>query len=99
MKPDAFIVNIGRGSLIDQEALIWALKENRIGGAGLDVTTPEPLPEDSELWTLPNVIITPHVSGNSPSNTERRFKYFHDNLQLYIAGKTLQNLVNFELGY
>lgn len=66
MKPDAFLVNIGRGALIDQEALIRALKEKRIGGAGLDVTTPEPLPEDSSLWELPNVFLHPILPGFHP---------------------------------
>src|SRR5690606_6328588 len=62
MKPNAFLVNVGRGQLIDQEALIKALSNNWIGGAGLDVMTPEPLPYDSPLWELPNVIITQHSS-------------------------------------
>lgn len=99
MKSDAFMVNVGRGSLIDQEALITALKENRIGGAGLDVTSPEPLPAESPLWTLPNVIITPHVSGNSPGNAERRLKIFKENLRLYLSGRPMNNLVDFEKGY
>lgn len=99
MKPEAFLVNIGRGALVDQEALIKALKEGWIGGAGLDVTTPEPLPQDSPLWELPNVILTPHVSGSSPSNDQRRMGIFLRNLERYLSGHTLENLVNFEEGY
>lgn len=99
MKPDAFLVNIGRGALIDQEALILALKENRIAGAGLDVTTPEPLPEDSLLWELPNVILSPHTSGLSPSNLIRRFDMFNRNLELFINNKPLENQVDFTEGY
>ncbi len=99
MKPDAFLVNIGRGALIDQEALIKALKEGWIGGAGLDVTTPEPLPQDSPLWGLRNVIITPHVSGGSPSNDRRRMGIFLRNLEHYLAEEPLENLVDFEEGY
>lgn len=99
MKPDAFLVNIGRGALIDQEALIRALKEKWIGGAGLDVTTPEPLPSDNPLWELPNVILTPHTSGSSPSNIIRRFDIFNQNLKLFLDKKTLKNLVDFTEGY
>ena len=84
MKSSAFIVNIGRGSLIDQKALTKALEEGLIGGAGLDVTEPEPLPENSKLWELDNVIITPHTSGFSPTNEQRQFKIFKDNLNRYL---------------
>jgi phosphoglycerate dehydrogenase-like enzyme len=99
MKPDSFLVNIGRGSLIDQEALMKALKEQWIGGAGLDVTTPEPLPQDSPLWDMPNVIITPHASGNSPTNDQRKMDIFLTNLKLYIEKKPLGNIVDFTQGY
>ncbi len=99
MKPDAFLVNIGRGSLVDQDALIKALKEGWIGGAGLDVTSPEPLPQDSPLWELKNVIITPHASGSSPTNDFRRMGIFLRNLEHYLAEQRLENLVDFEEGY
>jgi phosphoglycerate dehydrogenase-like enzyme len=99
MKPNAFLVNIGRGVLIDQEALIKALQEGRIGGAGLDVTEPEPLSVDSPLWDLPNVIITPHASGTSPSNDQRRFNIFYQNLLRYMDSKPLENTVDFTEGY
>jgi phosphoglycerate dehydrogenase-like enzyme len=99
MKPEAFLINVGRGSLIDQDALITALKEGWIGGAGLDVTEPEPLPEDNPLWDLPGVIITPHASGTSPSNDQRRFDIFYHNLLHYRNQEPLRNTVNFEEGY
>lgn len=99
MKSNSFLVNIGRGSVIDQEALIKALKEKWIGGAGLDVMVPEPLPKDSPLWELPNVIITPHASGGSPTNDQRRFDIFYRNLVLYIENKPLENMVDFKEGY
>lgn len=99
MKQDAFIVNVGRGSAIDQDALIEALNEKRIAGAGLDVTSPEPLPKDSPLWEMENVILTSHSSGDSPSNTERRFRIFKRNLELYVQGKPLENVVDFKEGY
>ncbi|MGP3777852.1 D-2-hydroxyacid dehydrogenase [Halanaerobium saccharolyticum] len=99
MKDTAFIVNIGRGSLIKQDELLEALKNNWIAGAGLDVTDPEPLPEDSELWELDNLILTPHTSGFSPTNDQRRFEIFKDNLQSYLNGQSLINKVDFELKY
>lgn len=99
MKPDAFLVNIGRGGLIDQEALVKALKEQWIGGVGLDVTTPEPLSEDSPLWELPNVMITPHVSGSSPSNDDRRMGVFIRNLNHYKLNQPMENVVDFAEGY
>lgn len=99
MKPNSFLVNIGRGELIDQEALVDALKENRIGGAGLDVMTPEPLPDDNPLWELSNVIITQHSSGLSAGNDARRVKIFADNLKRYLNNETLINIVDFSEGY
>jgi phosphoglycerate dehydrogenase-like enzyme len=99
MKDSAFIVNIGRGSLINQEALIEALKEEWIAGAGLDVTEPEPLPEKSTLWELDNVILTPHTSGFSPTNDQRRFEIFKDNLKYYVNNESLLNKVDFKLKY
>jgi phosphoglycerate dehydrogenase-like enzyme len=99
MKDSAFIVNIGRGSLINQEVLIEALKEEWIAGAGLDVTEPEPLPEKSTLWELDNVILTPHTSGFSPTNDQRRFEIFKDNLKYYVNNESLLNKVDFKLKY
>lgn len=99
MKPDAFLVNIGRGELIDQEALIKALKNKWIAGAGLDVMTPEPLPEDNPLWDLPNVMITQHSSGVSNENGQRRMKIFLENLKRYLNNEKLLNIVDFGEGY
>jgi len=99
MKDSAFIVNIGRGSLIKQADLVKALTENLIAGAGLDVTDPEPLPEESKLWELENVILTPHTAGFSPTNDQRRFEIFKNNLKRYLAEKELLNQVDFELKY
>lgn len=99
MKDSAFIVNIGRGTLIKQDDLIHALKNKLIAGAGLDVTDPEPLPEDSEIWELDNVILTPHTSGFSPTNDRRRFKIFKDNLKRYVNNDELCNKVDFKLKY
>lgn len=99
MKSDAFVVNIGRGELLDQEALVEALKDNKIGGAGLDVMTPEPLPADNPLWDLPNVIITQHSSGISVGNDKRRVNLFANNLKKYLNNEMLINVVDFSEGY
>ncbi len=99
LKRGAFVVNIGRGALIDQDALAAALSGGRLGGAGLDVATPEPLPPESPLWGLPNVIITPHASGASPTNDGRRFQIFTANLRRFVGGEKLDNVVDFEEGY
>lgn len=94
MKQTAFIVNVGRGKLIDEAALIRALQEGWIGGAGLDVFETEPLPADSPLWSLPNVIMTPHYAGASPRYYERAMPIFLDNLRRYRDGEELRNLVD-----
>jgi D-2-hydroxyacid dehydrogenase (NADP+) len=99
MKPTARIINIGRGPLIDGEALIRALKNKTIAGAGLDVTEPEPLPPDSPLWGMENVILSPHVSGGMEDYMLRAAELFADNLRRYLAGKKLVNLVNKKRGY
>lgn len=99
MKPSSFIVNVGRGGTIDEEALIEALREGSITGAGLDVFETEPLPSDSPLWTFDNVIITSHYAGITPHYHERALAVFLDNLERYVAGKPLRNVVDKELGY
>ena len=100
MKPDAVLINIARGSVVDQPALVSALEAKRIGGAFLDVTTPEPLPPDHVLWTLPNAHVTMHLSGQSQSKMfQRGAKLFLDNLARYRAGQELINEVNLDLGY
>jgi phosphoglycerate dehydrogenase-like enzyme len=99
MKPTAWIMNIARGAIIDEPAMIDALQEKRIAGAALDVFTTEPLPKESPLWALENVIITPHHSGSSPRASERTLKLFAENLRRYKAGEPLINRVDFEAGY
>ena len=99
MKPTAWIMNIGRGAIVDEPAMIDALQAKRIAGAALDVFTTEPLPKESPLWALENVIITPHHSGSSPRASERTLKLFAENLRRYKAGEPLINRVDFEAGY
>ena len=102
MKPASYIVNIGRGSAIDEQALIDALRENRIAGAALDVFVEEPLPADSPLWQLAQqgkVIITPHIAGITPNYEQRAVGLFAENLRRFIAGQPLVNQVDFQRGY
>jgi len=99
MKPSAVLINIARGPVIDQDALIAALKAGEIAGAGLDVFDPEPLPEDSELWDLDNVIMSPHISGGTEIYNLRATDIFCDNLRRYLAGETLTNLADPSRGY
>jgi len=99
LKPTACVYNVGRGSALDQDALIAALREGRLGGAGLDVTTPEPLPDESPLWDLPNVILGQHSSGHSPFNHDRITDIFANNLARYLKGEPLVNVVDKTRGY
>jgi D-2-hydroxyacid dehydrogenase (NADP+) len=99
MKKGAILINIGRGRVIDQNALLNAINEGKIAGAGLDVFAEEPLPEKSPLWEIPNVIITPHIAGMMPEHIERVTNLFLDNLEKYLAGKKLSGLVSKKKGY
>ena len=99
MKPNALIINVTRGKIIDEQALLRALKNGYIGGAGLDVTPVEPLPQDSPLWDMPNVIITPHVAGGSPIRMDRTVDLFCDNLERYLVGKPLLSIIDKQKGY
>ncbi len=99
MRPHALLINIGRGALIDQNELITALQERRLGGAALDVTDPEPLSADSPLWSMENVIITPHIAGLSAHYNDRIVDLLSENLRRYLSGAPLLNLVQRELGY
>jgi phosphoglycerate dehydrogenase-like enzyme len=99
MKPSAYIYNVGRGSSIDPDALLRALREGWIGGAGLDVTAPEPLPDDSPLWDMPNVILSQHTSGSSPYNADRITAIFTENLGHYLRDEPLTNVIDKTLGY
>lgn len=99
MKPTAFLVNIARGDVIDEKALIRALEEKQIAGAALDVFDQEPLPSTSPLWHLPNVFISPHVTGLTAEYNERALTIFYENLRRYLAGEPLLNVVDKERGY
>ncbi|GAC1574325.1 MAG: D-2-hydroxyacid dehydrogenase [Candidatus Elarobacter sp.] len=99
MKPTAWIVNVSRGALIDEEALVAALDRKAIGGAALDAFLTEPLPPDSPLWRRPNVIVTPHRSWNTPHTLARMDALFCDNLTRYVGGEPLTNVVAPARGY
>jgi len=99
MKPSAYFLSVGRGKSTVTADLIAALQGRRIAGAGLDVVDPEPLPADSPLWHLPNVIITPHVSGNTPLADEERDALLRENLRRYVAGEPMLAVVDLERGY
>jgi len=98
MKPTAYIHNVTRGGVIDHDALVRALRTDEIAGAGLDVTEPEPLPADHPLWTMPNVLITPHASGHSPHSGDRMFALLQENLRRFAAGEPLTNVVDKLIG-
>ena len=97
----AFVINVGRGAVIDQEALIEALNDGRIAGAALDVMYPEPLPADHPLWTARNCIITPHISGDMglPETIDITVDIFCENLRRYAEGRELKNLIDVSAGY
>ena len=99
MKPTASLLNIARGEVVDQDALIAALRDGTIASAALDVTTPEPLPAESPLWALPNVLVTPHISGASDRRDGSAVALLIDNLRRYLANEPLRNLARPELGY
>ncbi|MFM5893742.1 MAG: NAD(P)-dependent oxidoreductase, partial [Novosphingobium sp.] len=100
MRSDAVIVNVARGSVIDQDALVDALAAGRIGGALLDVTTPEPLTEDHPLWTLDNAQVTMHLSGNAQTLMfQRSAERFLTNLDRYRRGEPLEPMVDYAAGY
>jgi phosphoglycerate dehydrogenase-like enzyme len=96
MPAHAWLINVARGAVVREEALVHALRAGWIGGACLDVFAQEPLPEESPLWTLPNVIVTPHNSGRSPLNAARATDVFLENLRRYVAGRPLKNRVRLE---
>ena len=95
------VINVGRGSAIDQEALVAALNEGKLAGAALDVVKPEPLPTDHPLWTTKNCIITPHISGDMglPYTVDKTVEFFCENLRRYARGDELINVVDVEAGY
>ncbi len=99
MKKSAYLVNIARGQIVDEKALVRALQEGWIAGAGLDVFAEEPLPPESPLWRLENVIITPHQAGGTPYFNQRGINLFAENLKRFLQGEKLVNLVDKDLGY
>ena len=98
-KKGAFFINVGRGETVDEEALINHLKSGHLGGAGLDVTSVEPLPEDNELWDMPNVFITSHSVGVAPRKQENRVRLYQQNLTLFLNDDQLINVVDRKIGY
>lgn len=101
MKPGAILLNVGRGTAIDQEALYEALTKGNLGGCGIDVTDPEPLPAESPLWHCPNLLITPHISGgfHLAETFERIVRICGDNLEAIANGTPIRNEVDFTTGY
>lgn len=99
MRDGVYLVNIARGSIIDEKALIENLKSGKIGKAALDVFEEEPLPEDSPLWDMENVYISPHNSWGSERNHERRFYIAKENMKRYMDGKELLNVIDLNKGY
>ena len=99
MLPHALLINVTRGRIVDEAALIEALADQQIGGAGLDVVPQEPLPEEHPLWHMENVLITPHTAGGSPNRNDRLTALFCENLKRFLAGEELLSVVDKEKGY
>jgi phosphoglycerate dehydrogenase-like enzyme len=99
MLPEAVIINIGRGPVVDEAAMIRALSENRIRGAALDVFDTEPLPEGHAFYKLQNVLLSPHSADHTPDWTEQAMRFFLAQFQRYATGQPLENVVKKELGY
>jgi phosphoglycerate dehydrogenase-like enzyme len=99
MKPGAIVVNVSRGELIDEPALRAALADGHLGGAGLDVVEHEPMSDDDPLWTMPNVVISPHIAGGSPLRADRVVRQFCDNLHRYRTGQPLVGEYDWSKGY
>jgi phosphoglycerate dehydrogenase-like enzyme len=99
MKPDSCLINVGRGPLVDESALADALREKKIGGAALDVFAKEPLAADSPLWSVPNLLITPHTAALTERLWERHYALFSENLRRYQDGRPLLAVVDKRKGY
>jgi phosphoglycerate dehydrogenase-like enzyme len=99
MKPDAYLMNVARGPLIDEPALVEALRDRRIAGAGLDVFVEEPLPADSPFWSFDNILITPHTAAVTERLWERHYDLIVENLRRFVAGTPLLNEVDKKRGY
>jgi phosphoglycerate dehydrogenase-like enzyme len=99
MAPDGWLINLGRGALADEDALVSALRDGRIGGAALDVFSTEPLPPDAPWWDRPDVIVSPHMSGDFRGWERALASQFVDQLRRYRAGQALRNVVDKRLGF
>jgi phosphoglycerate dehydrogenase-like enzyme len=99
MPPGSYVVNVGRGGVIDESALVAGLRNGRLAGVGLDVTEVEPLPRESPLWNEPNVLLTPHGAGFSTELRKKKIKWFADNLARYINGEPVLGRVDFRRGF
>ncbi len=99
MRSSAFLINIGRGESVDEDALVQALRIRAIAGAAVDVFSQEPLPADHPFWSLPNLVLTPHVSGYTPRYFEKMLAIFEDNLDRFVHNQPLRNVVDKQLGY
>ena len=99
MKPGALLINVTRGPIVDADSIVRALESGKLGGAGLDVTPIEPLPEDHKLWTFPNVVITPHTAGASQYRARRNVARFIENLRHYRAGEPLEGEIDKQKGF
>lgn len=99
MKRSGYLINVSRGSVVDELALIRAIGDGQIAGAALDVFEVEPLPPTNPLWTMPNVIVTSHIAGNPTEYPRRILEIFVENAKRYLAGEDLINVVNLTRGY
>jgi phosphoglycerate dehydrogenase-like enzyme len=99
MKKTAYLINVARGGVVNTQALVEALNQKQIAGAGLDVVDPQPLPPDHPLWTMANVVISPHVGGQSAGGMERQWRLWRENIRRFVAGEPLLCVVNKEKGY
>jgi phosphoglycerate dehydrogenase-like enzyme len=99
MKPAAFVINCARSGLVNMDALLQALAQKRIGGAGLDVTDPEPLPDWHPLWKMPNLVISPHLAGQAPESAERQWRLWRENVRRFAAGEPLLCVVDKDKGF
>lgn len=99
MRSTTFLINIARGEVIDEAALVRCLRAGGLAGAALDVFSQEPLPADHPFWSLPNLVVTPHISGYTPTYFDRMLAIFEDNLARFLAGQPLRNVVDKRLGY
>ena len=99
MRPSAFFINVARGPIVNEPDLIEMLRGGRIAGVGLDVTEIEPLPAESPLWDFDNIIISPHSAGGSQHRMRRITEFFLDNLERFLKGEALRDVVNKQLGF